>query len=161
MRASWVILVTVMASNTVTALAQRPLVSRQLDSGAVVRMTFSTGRREVGRLIAPFGPDSVLLRYCPYLQSSCPVSGDRRTQVPAMGVARLDVRQGTHSRTGAILGAVLSVPLMYVGFSGLEQNLSGWRAAGLVAVGVVCSTGWGALVGSWLDAWKPALPRTL
>ena len=160
MRAVCFILLVVMTSVVVTALAQRPLVSRKLDSGAVVRMTFYSGRREVGRLIAPFGPDSVLLRYCPYLQSSCPVSADRGTQVPATGVARLDVRQGTHARTGAILGAVLGVPLTIAGLSNVDQSPSDWQAAGLLVGGVALSAGWGALVGSWLDAWKPALPRT-
>lgn len=159
MRASALICVAAMAADAVSALAQRPLVSRQLDSGAVVRMTFSTGRREVGRLIAPFGPDSVLLRHCPYFRSPCLVRGDGRMLVRATEVARIEVRQGTHSRTGTAIGAILGVPLLLAGLSNADEPPSDWRLGALVVGSVVCSAGWGALVGSWLDAWTPALPR--
>ncbi len=160
MRFSSLLLPAVMTAVSVTAQAQRPPALPQLDSGAVVRVRLNNGNREVIRLIAPIGPDSTLLRYCGNLDASCPARLDRRRQVEIGRVVGLDVRNGTHARAGALVGGVLGLGLVYAIAGQMRDSPTGWRAAGIMVGGVAASAGWGALVGSWIDSWRPAVPRT-
>jgi hypothetical protein len=132
------------------AHAQQPLVSQPIDSGAPVRLHFSTGATRTGWLIAPFGPDSLVLRYrVPTRISEWRIDTPGMMSVWASDVRRLHVARGTRAAEGTLIGAAVGAGFAVVSYDRLGEF------AGAVAL-VAGSAIVGVLVGSQQPRWVPA-----
>lgn len=140
--------------------AQEPVVTRTLDSSAVVRLYLRDGGVEKGKLVTPFGPDSTVVRYCRYPAPPCRIGGDRYAEHLVSEVTQLDVRSGTRVWWGAAIGASLGI---LAGFAtiefiewGEERQLSTGEGIRVVFLSTALLGGLGTLIGAGLDAWRPA-----
>jgi hypothetical protein len=134
---------------------QKPL---NLDSGAVVRLHWAD-RSEKARLLAPFAWDSALVRYCRY---PSPVCGESTLNLPRMrsvgDLARLEVRRGSRTGRGALIGAGFGTlaALVVLHTQGLSDapRLSGDQQILTVAVLAATWGAFGALIGAASDNWE-------
>jgi hypothetical protein len=140
--------------------AQEPVVSRTLDSSAVVRFYLRSGGVEKGKLLTPFGPDSTMFRFCRYPAPPCTIGGDRYVERPEWDVTRLDLRSGTRLWWGTGIGASLGIiaGLTMIDFIewGEERQLGTGEGIRVVLVSTAILVGIGALIGAGLDVWRPA-----
>ena len=141
------------------ARAQAPLVTRVLDSRTVVRVHFANGGFGVGRLLAPFGPESSSLRYCSVLApTDCGL--DQGTVVIPADVSRLEVQTGTRAVRGFVIGTavvgVVAVPLVYLGGSFTQGETRGSLVTKGVLLSAIVGGGIGALVGHTKPTWSAA-----
>lgn len=142
-------------------LAAQRLVATPLDSGAVVRLHLYSGERVVARLIAPFGPDSAAIRYCPYQARPCGPEPDLlRVARPAADLERVERPVGSKASTGFAVGAGIALALG-IASANLTSALCECRTdATRVALGVALSGAfWGtvaALIGANSPRWEAA-----
>jgi hypothetical protein len=131
-----------------------------LDSGTVVRLRWLDGR-EKAVLLAPLDADSAMVRYCRY---PSPVCGGNTINPPrARFIAQLagvDVRRGSHTVRGALIGAGAGavgalVMMRLAGELGDGPNLSSGQQAGVLALMAGVWGGIGALIGAMSDKWQP------
>lgn len=149
-------------------LAALPLLAQDahqpvsLDSGTVVRLFWIDGS-EKARLLSPFSWDTPLLRFCRYPSPVCGDSPLNPTRVrPVEALTRLDVRHGSRTGRGALIGAGFGMlgGVFVINIRGLgdvpplstgQQILT---VAGTTAVWSVI----GALIGAASDNWQ-TVPR--
>ena len=139
-------------------LAQEVRKPLNLDSGTVVRLHWAD-RSEKARLLAPLGRDSALVRYCRY---PSPVCGESTLNPPRMrpvgDLARLEMRRGSRTGRGALIGAGLGTlgGLLVLHTQGLSDapRLSGNQQIMTVGVSAAIWGGLGALIGAASDNWE-------
>jgi hypothetical protein len=134
---------------------QKPL---NLDSGSVVRLHWAD-RSEKARLLAPLGRDSALVRYCRYPSPVCGESTLNPPRVrPVRDLARLEVRRGSRTGRGALIGAGFGTlaGLLVLHTQGLSDapHLSGNQQITTVAVLAATWGALGALIGAASDNWE-------
>ena len=143
--------------------SQVPLVRHALDSGRVVRLHLLSGPPEVGRLIAPFAPDSATIRYCLYYASPCrSVANATWRERLASDVARIEIKVGSRAGRGFLIGSA-ACGVMWA----LVSPIAGWPdwtdnaayffvdfVGGAIASAPTCG-GLGALVGAQQPVWGP------
>jgi hypothetical protein len=132
-----------------------------LDSGTVVRLRWLDGR-EKAVLLAPLDTDSAMVRYCRY---PSPVCGKATINPPRARsidqLAGVDVRRGSHTVRGALIGAaggtvgLLVLMRLAAGGIGDGPQLSGGEQAGALALMAGVWGGIGALIGASSDKWQP------
>lgn len=129
-----------------------------LDSGTVVRLHWPGGH-EKGRLLAAFGREAVAVRYCRY---PSPVCGESTLNPPrtraAQDLTRVEVRRGSRTRRGALIGAAVGAlgGLVYLLGSGFGDGPALSTREQVLSVALLAGTwsGIGAFVGSMSDDWK-------
>ena len=139
-------------------LAQEVRKPLNLDSGTVVRLHW-TDRSEKARLLAPLGWDSALVRYCRY---PSPVCGESTLNPPLRrpvgDLARLEVRRGSRTGRGALIGAGFGIlgGLFVLRTQGLSDapRLSGNQQIMMVAAIAATWGALGALIGAASDNWE-------
>ena len=140
-------------------LAQAPGPAAALDSGTVVRLYWPAGN-EKARLLAPFGRDSALVRYCRYPSPLCGDSALNPTRArPARDLVRIEVRQGSRTGRGALIGAGVGAlgglaVLLGRGLSDEPAWSTGRQVLTLAGAAGIWSL-FGALIGSASDDWAP------
>ena len=137
---------------------QLPLLTVPLDSGRLIQAHVRAGGRVQGRLLRPFAPDGSALLVCRYPAPPCRTF-DRAVAVPAVSVARLEVRTGSRWRHGALIGGLIGVGVGLITeriFGGLCDAPDCPSAAGLAITGGVTFGAFGALFGSQAVVWGPA-----
>jgi hypothetical protein len=144
----------------VGAEAQVQLVSQALDSNTVIRVRLRTGLREKARLLADFGPDSTLLRYCRDPSTPCVRRSIRYIERPATDAVALEVRRGSRALTGAVIGAPIGLAIGWFAVA-LSENASELpgstgKRAGIMLPVTALFAGIGALMGAGIDVWSPA-----
>jgi len=142
--------------------AQQPLVQSTLDSGTLIRLHLRPDTRLAGRLLAPFGPDSALLRYCRYPAPQCTGAGTLSyRETPSLDVLRIEVRRGSHWVRGAAIGAGIGTPLLFgLGYAaGTLRGPDDYGGVIPLALAYVFAAavpaGIGALFGSMSPRWGP------
>ena len=144
--------------------AQGQLVREAVDSGTLIRMHPATGASIRGRLIQPLGPSTTLVQFCRYPMPSCAVATDSSAvqRIPTAALVSVDVQQGNHWATGAVIGG--SFGALLVGFAGAFANgmcedPSGCGPPTVVyaLIGAAGFGAFGALIASGSPRWKPAL----
>ncbi|NIM51393.1 MAG: hypothetical protein GTN78_25475 [Gemmatimonadales bacterium] len=150
------------------AAAQEPLVRRTIPAGTVVRFHLADSTYHSGKLLAPFGPDSLRFDYCLYPAPPCRAGGPTYRELLAEHVRGLHLHRGTHAGIGALVGAGLGtaafVTLLAVADHGCfpDAPSTGVRIASCGAAwGVLAAipAGIGALLGAVFHRWEPALER--
>jgi hypothetical protein len=141
--------------------AAQPLVTQQLDSGALVRLHLLDGSLMRGRLVRPFAADSQRMVVCPYPQPPCAgVGAPVARSVEIDLVTQLEIAR-TRAGRGALIGAgagILCGFIMGNVINGLSELGGGKRvdppvyALGFAVGGAV----WGAVIGSTVTVWAPA-----
>ena len=135
--------------------AHRPV---SLDSGTVVRLLWADGS-EKARLLAPFRWDSVLVRYCRYPSPVCAESSHNKARVrPVEALTRLEVRHGSRTGRGALIGAGFGafggLLVLYTrGLSDAPRLSTGQQ----ILTEAVTTATWGAigaLIGAASDNWQ-------
>jgi hypothetical protein len=143
--------------------SQTPLMRHELDSGRVVRLHLLSGPPEAGRLIAPFAPDSVTVRYCLYYASPCQSVTDATwRQRLTSDIARLEIKVGSRAARGFLIGSA-ACGIVWA----LVSPLAGWPdwtenpayllvdfVGGAIVSAPVCG-GTGALIGAQQPVWGP------
>lgn len=139
---------------------QQPLVRRTLDSATVIRLHLPTSQREVGKLLAPFGTDSTMLRYCRYPAPPCRMGGLRYVERPAANVLTLEIHLGTarnrYALIGGLVGAGLGIPLRAFAEAMEERDLPLSEEIGIVAGTAAVFALIGALIGVNIHYWGAA-----
>lgn len=151
------------------ASAQQPLVPVPLDSGAIIRLRFSSAPPEIGRLVAPFGPDSSAFRYYDRFRLTEFHTRGGVFVTPAAGVAAVDVRVRTRSSEGAMFGGVVGLGFGLAGYKAFAghcvdcQTMLGFGAASLAGVSALIGASIGGRSFVWRPArtWSPAIDRAL
>ena len=145
------------------AAAQAPLVTERLDSGTVVRLRLRDGALERGRLLAPFGRDTAALALCPWPGLPCAAGDERRVRRPSAEVLGIEVHHGTAWKAGAILGALLGVPLglslAELRYGDDEGGTTPVTTSQRVRTAAATSVGFallGAMIGEFFQIWRPA-----
>jgi hypothetical protein len=145
------------------ALAQQPPLTQPLDSGAVVRLRIGNGTFEGARLLAPFARDSATFTYCPWPGSSCAKGASRQVIRPAREVLGIEVHRGTAWKAGAVLGALLGVPmglqlaqLRYTDDEGGGELVTPRQKIRAVLETSVVFALFGAMLGEFFQLWGPA-----
>lgn len=147
--------------------AQKPLVSRTLDSGTVVRLLLWGDSTFQGVLLTPLTPDAQRVVFSPTAQEECSVPQVVcRVEVPVGDVQAIEFRQGSRAGRGAVIGTLLGV---VAGFMAGRQVVAECRAiadgscSGAASVigpttliGGAFGAGIGALIGRASPAWEPA-----
>jgi hypothetical protein len=134
----------------------------ELDSGTVVRLHWKDGT-EKARLLAPFGSDSSLVRYCRYPSPVCGTSTINPPKARPVGdLSLVEIRRGSRVGRGALVGAGVGAVggLLIILGQGLSDQpaMSGSDQFLTVALTAAVWGGLGALVGSFLDNWQ-AVPH--
>ncbi len=143
-------------------IAQEPPQGLSLDSGTVVRLHWRD-HVERARLLAPLEPNSTEVRYCRYPGPVCGGStlNPPRTR-PASELTRLDLRRGSRTGRGALIGAAAGAVgglIVLVGHGLSDQPAPSKRVQVLTVLSLAgIGSGFGALVGSASDDWARA-PR--
>jgi hypothetical protein len=143
-------------------LAQETLQPASLDSGTVVRFHWTDGS-EKARLVAPLLRGSALVRYCRYPSSVCGESTINPPRTRPIGdLARLDVRRGSRSGRGALIGAGVGtvgglLVLLGRGLSDAPRLSTGQQIVTVAAPAATWSV-LGALIGAASDNWEPVPP---
>jgi hypothetical protein len=133
-----------------------------LDSGMVVRLHWNDGTQKA-RLLAPLRPGSSEVRYCRYPSPVCGPSTINPPQArPVADLTRLEVRRGSRTGRGALVGAGVGAVggLLIILGHGLSDRpaLSGGEQFLAVALTAAVWSGLGALVGASLDNWQAVPP---
>jgi len=154
---AWSVLATLAAQ---PAPAQQPLVTQPLDSGAVVRLRLRDGAREGAKLLTRFGPVSDTLSYCRWPALPCTHGSERHVVRPATAVLGLETYRGSRAKLGAIIGAIVGVPMGFVAV-GLVKYAEETDPGTARSVRIVAgsSVGWalfGAMIGMFFQRWGPA-----
>jgi hypothetical protein len=129
-----------------------------LDSGTVVRLHWPD-RREKARLLAQLRLDSGVVRYCRYPSPVCGESTVNPTRVRSVrDLARVDVRRGSRTGRGALIGAGIGtlgglVGLVLQGFSDAPASSTGQQVLTVVVLAGTWSA-LGALAGAASDNWE-------
>lgn len=152
----------VLVCTPIPATGQVPQLPQRLDSGTVVRLQLQGGRRQTGRLVAPFALGSTALRMCPWPGPPCELAHDRFVEQPAQTVVAMEVRRGSYARVGATIGTAVGLGLgIFVLEGGFETDTRTTSRLGglprvLSAVGSVAFIGaFGAMIGSAFSRWEP------
>ena len=141
------------------APAQQPLLTQPLDSGVVVRLRLRDSSREGAKLLTRFGPDSDTLSYCRWPALPCTLGSERHVVRPAAAVLGLETYRGSRAKLGAIIGAIVGVPMGFVVISIAEyeehphSDSQRFRA---VAGSIVGHALFGAMIGMFFQRWGPA-----
>ena len=143
--------------------AQAPLVTQRLDSGTVVRLRLPDGVLERGRLLAPFARDSVAFSLCPWPGRPCAPADARAMRHPAADVLAVEVHRGSAWRVGAVLGALLGVPVGlqfaqwdYAGDEGGGNPVTARQKTRSVLRTSVGFALFGAMIGEFIQVWDRA-----
>jgi hypothetical protein len=134
-------------------------VTLTLDSSVVVRLHLRTSRVEAGRLVAPFAPDSVVFRYCRYPAPPCQVGSTNYAERLARDVTAVDIRTGTQTATGALLGGLVGAGVAALGIafaSSFEEDVTTGQILGISFFSLGIFGGVGAGIGSGISNWGPA-----
>lgn len=150
-----------LAATPAASAAQLKLLYVPLDSGAVVRLFMADGRRETGRLLALFHPDSTRFVYCPGLRTRC--DGVDRAAPRTLGVervVRVETRRGHRAVMGAIVGlgvalGVTAGACALVEGLGCDPARGGFFSYAALPAGLG-GAALGALIGSSLHVWAQA-----
>lgn len=139
-------------------LAQSAHEPVTLDSGTVVRLHWAGGS-EKARLLAPFGWDSVLVWYCRYPSPVCGESSLNQPRVrPVETLTRLDVRHGSRTRRGMLIGAGFGalggLLVLQARALGDAPPLTSGQQILTVASLTVAWGAIGALIGAASDDWR-------
>jgi hypothetical protein len=155
-------LIALLSATPLTAQETSPKVAHDrigLDSGTVVRFHWINGT-EKAMLLAPFGPESSLVRYCRYPAPACGTSDLNPSRARSLSdLSRLEVRQGSQVGRGALIGAgvgALGGLLLILGYS-LSDRVAPSTSEQVLTVGLTTAvwSGLGALIGASLDSWEP------
>jgi len=142
------------------AAAQQPLLTQPLDSGAVIRLRLRDGSREGARLLARFGPDFDSLSYCRWPALPCTPGSERHVTRPAREVLGVEIHRGSQWKLGAIIGAIVGVPMGFAIASFAESMgehpVSGSERFRAVAGSAVGWALYGAMIGEFFRRWGPA-----
>jgi hypothetical protein len=140
-----------------------PLVTQRLDSGTVVLLRLRDDVIETGRLLAPFARDSATFTYCPWPGSPCAKGASRQVVRPAREVLGIEVHRGTAWKAGAVLGALLGVPmglqlaqLRYTDDEGGGETVTPRQKIRTVLETSVVFALFGAMLGEFFQLWGPA-----
>ncbi|HET8649270.1 MAG TPA: hypothetical protein VFL95_04460 [Gemmatimonadales bacterium] len=143
------------------ALAQKRLGTEPLDSGTVVRLTWSDAQRQEAMLLRSYRPPGDSLIYCSYPVAACGADPAIRKTVSTEALRALEVRTGDRAGTGAVIGGVIGL-VVAVGFAlPLSESANGMKhaaarkilgVAGVTALGAAI----GAMAGSGSERWGPA-----
>jgi hypothetical protein len=141
-------------------MAQAPLLTQPLDSGAVIRLRLRDGSREGAKLLTRFAPDSQSFSYCRWPALPCVRGGERHVVRPAREVLGVEIHRGSQWKLGGIVGALAGVPMGFElialsEFMG-EQSLSGPERFRAIAGSVVGWALFGAMIGEFFQRWGPA-----
>jgi hypothetical protein len=140
-------------------LAQEARGPVSLDSGTVVRFHWTDGS-ERAQLLAPLRWDSALARYCRYPSSVCGASTINPPRTRPIGdLTRLDVRRGSRTGRGALIGGGVGTlgGFVFLFGYGLSDGprLSTDQQILTVAVIAASWSALGALIGAASDKWEP------
>ncbi len=134
-----------------------------LDSGRLVRITFDSGSRLVGRLLQPAIPGNNALIICRYPGPPCSSAADssRVRRVPISGMAALEIQHGSHAGTGALIGGLIGLGVG--SFVGALRGFCDAADCGPPALvylfgGAAGGALLGALIGGGSPRWKTAQP---
>jgi hypothetical protein len=141
-------------------VAQEGRAAWHLDSGSVVRLHWPDGR-EKARLLAPLEWDSTLVRYCRYPSPVCgPSTINPPRMRPVRELTRVDVRRGSRTVHGALIGAgfgtVGGLFMLWGRGLGDAPPLSSSQRALTVAAFAGVWGAFGALIGAMSDNWAAA-----
>jgi len=140
--------------------AQAPLLTQPLDSGAVVRLRLRDGSREGAKLLTRFSLDSDTLSYCRWPALPCTLGSERHVVRPAAAVLGLETYRGSRAKLGAIIGAIVGVPMGFVAVElvkfGEERDPGTARSVRIVAGSSVGWAVFGAMIGAFFQRWGPA-----
>jgi hypothetical protein len=136
--------------------------STGLDSSTVVRLHWRDGI-EKARLIAPLRPGSSVVRYCRYPAPVCGASTINPPRARSVAdLSRLEVRRGSRTGSGALVGAGVGTVgglVILLGQALTDQPaLSGSEQVLIVVVTAAVWSGLGALIGASLDNWQAVPP---
>jgi hypothetical protein len=141
-------------------LAQAARAPLSLDSGSVVRLHWTDGK-EKARLLAPLEWNSTLVRYCRYPSPVCGGStlNPQRTR-PVGELTRLEVRRGSRTGRGALIGAGFGtlggLVVLCTERLGDGPHLSKGQQVLAVAAFAAAWGGLGTLIGGASDEWATA-----
>ena len=142
------------------APAQQPLLTRPLDSGAVVRLRLGESSREGAKLLTRFGPGFDTLSYCRWPALPCAPGSERHVVRPATAVLGIETYRGSGAKLGAIIGAIVGVPMGLVAVEfvkfGEERDPGRARSVRIVAGSSVGWAVFGAMIGAFFQRWGPA-----
>ena len=156
----WAILA---GSTPAAATAQSQLVYFPIDSGTVVRLhPLRTGGASIsGALLEPFAPESTRFVYCAARPGPCRwnLAHYRRVTLAA-DVRRVDVRRGTRSAQGALIGMGLlvggSAAFCALTDTGGCDPASGGFISYVALPSALVGAAIGALIGGGVPKWEPA-----
>jgi len=141
--------------------AGEPLLYLPLDSATTVRLGLVGGGRIVGRLVAPYGPDSSRFVYCPGMYRPCRGADAGRVRaVPAAEVALVETRRGSRATRGAVAGALVAaggaaVFCALTDTGGCDPAKGGYFSYVLLPA-ALAGAGIGALIGGTIPVWARA-----
>ncbi|MBI1967730.1 MAG: hypothetical protein HYS40_07055 [Gemmatimonadetes bacterium] len=142
-------------------VSAQQLVYLPLDSATVVRLHLLRGGTVSGRLLVPFGPDSTRFTWCPAGRGGCRWDAGRtRRLTPAADVRRVDVRRGSRSTQGAVIGGAVLVGVAatfcaLTDTGGCDPARGGFLSYVALPTALVGS-GIGAIVGGGIPKWEEA-----
>lgn len=133
----------------------QPCASATLDSGAVVRLTWSDGTRERARLLAPLTASASEVRFCRYPAPTCGVPGPNPEQTRLRAdVVQIEARCGGRSGRGAGIGAAIGLGLGVIAYLGaVRYDVESDDIALLMPLGALEGGAIGALIGTASDSW--------
>lgn len=132
-----------------------------LSAGTIVRMTFSGGEPERGKLTEPLYSYSEYVRYCPWPRPCFSRGTDRTAERLFANVTSLEIRLRTQGKRGAIIGGTIGAVLgaVTISFANGFGDTRGLPLSPLEGVGIFSAFvfGFGSIgyfIGAQSSTWE-------